>query len=826
MNLSNISVSDVITTAADCGTITSGMVGATVTIRYTDSLWENLKKTVVFSAGLVTRDVPDAAETVEVPHEVLKHPGHQLMVGVYGYDDAGNLVIPTTMVPIGMIRQGADPSGDERTDPTLPVWVKLQEEVAALKVIGEDGGYYQPEITQIDGQTLEFQFVPSKDDMPVAEGIRFHLTPEVDSSEIRELEDSKAPVVTCHAEGVFASIDNAADGSFLGFRLFGKTVQNGVPTVAEPVNLVSTGDDGSIHIALSGKNLLGFEHLSVTARVVISLPVPLPPGVYTIRGVVSSNDPVADSCLAGFLNKDESMKVYATMHRDRDYSCTVTVHEPVDKLWLYSSSSYNGSKGYTAQWNQVRIEWGTQAGAYEPMVRQITAVQTSGGLAGIPVRSGGTYKDVFGQQWICDEIDVTRGKHIQRIGRIESYAGQRIIGEYMSTTGSLSQGATVYYILDEPVETDLTAEELEAFRQIRTSSAGTVVYNSGGAHMELRYIADTEKFVQDELAGISPDMMVKPVETVWEQRFLERIDQMMIPTVALRKMAIAPNGHTVAGTVMTGVNYSSMGRPDEGERLAGIQIPLSTYYSAVENPASRMYTEDLYQDIKSDSKNKAKSTYYGMNCSGFVSYVCGLGEYVWTDEMVDRYYDQVIWGVETENDLFQIRRGDILLNTVESSDDGAHVMVVQDVVCHRLTGKVLGFNITDSWKPYVRCRFMNLQQTLALFYESQPYRLIRLDQSTCSLDVPEIKYSKSLYPDLGDGGKYAVGESVWLYIPNPDVTSITCVKAGVQNNVPLSDMNSDFVNGVRVYEFVTTGAGTYTLATDVSPNDGCKILVV
>ena len=40
------------------------------------------------------------------------------------------------------------------------------------------------------------------------------------------------------------------------------------------------------------------------------------------------------------------------------------------------------------------------------------------GLPGLPVDSGGNYTDASGQQWICDEIDFTRGTYIKRIGSL------------------------------------------------------------------------------------------------------------------------------------------------------------------------------------------------------------------------------------------------------------------------------------------------------------------------------------------------------------------------------------------------------------------------
>lgn len=48
---------------------------------------------------------------------------------------------------------------------------------------------------------------------------------------------------------------------------------------------------------------------------------------------------------------------------------------------------------------------------------QSLTLSTPNGLPGIKVDSGGNYTDENGQQWICDEIDLARGKYIQRIGR-------------------------------------------------------------------------------------------------------------------------------------------------------------------------------------------------------------------------------------------------------------------------------------------------------------------------------------------------------------------------------------------------------------------------
>ena len=121
------------------GCLTSGMVGVAVKFEY-NGIWDGLHKTAVFSAGGVTRDVVDISDSCTVPAEVLTKAGTILYVGVYGLRDDGTIVIPTIMAPVGMIAPGADPSGDPGTDPSLPIWAQLQQQVKDLQASGPGGG--------------------------------------------------------------------------------------------------------------------------------------------------------------------------------------------------------------------------------------------------------------------------------------------------------------------------------------------------------------------------------------------------------------------------------------------------------------------------------------------------------------------------------------------------------------------------------------------------------------------------------------------------------------------------------------------------------------
>ncbi len=51
----------------------------------------------------------------------------------------------------------------------------------------------------------------------------------------------------------------------------------------------------------------------------------------------------------------------------------------------------------------------------------------------------------------------------QRIGKINSYAGETITTAYISSTGALTTGATIYYVLASPIITQVNLGELKTF---------------------------------------------------------------------------------------------------------------------------------------------------------------------------------------------------------------------------------------------------------------------------------------------------------------------------------------------------------------------------
>lgn len=109
--------------------ITSGEVGKEVEFDFSDD-WSGYSKTAVFEGSGVAKDRLLTGDSCTIPPECIVVPGSVLKCGIYGV--RGDLVTPTIYCEIGKITRGADPSGDESTDPSPPVWAQLWQQIGDI----------------------------------------------------------------------------------------------------------------------------------------------------------------------------------------------------------------------------------------------------------------------------------------------------------------------------------------------------------------------------------------------------------------------------------------------------------------------------------------------------------------------------------------------------------------------------------------------------------------------------------------------------------------------------------------------------------------------
>ena len=342
------------------------------------------------------------------------------------------------------------------------------------------------------------------------------------------------------ASGTVVTFPQSEERAFSGLSIYGHSTQDGTPSPENPVPIVSAGDSGEINVTVSGKNLLNIG--TVTFEKSKNFPVNILAGTYTFSAEVKSADTDSNHCLVMFRKNQQNIGTLSVNRVGRS-SATITLNENANEILLYASAGFNESDGDTATFTDIQLEIGTVATAYEPYkTPQALTLSTPGGLPGVPVDSGGNYTDESGQQWVCDEIDLKRGKYVQRVGKgtlnsdnvpnqkvttydecdvllyqisdMENFEGYRNLlcnkygafngywtdglGKMSSNLGyvyfgvpkgesSISDGTEFVYPLETPIETDLPAEEIDAYKALHTYSPTTTVSNDANAWMKVEY---------------------------------------------------------------------------------------------------------------------------------------------------------------------------------------------------------------------------------------------------------------------------------------------------------------------------------------------------
>lgn len=365
--------------------------------------------------------------------------------------------------------------------------------------------------------------------------------------------------------GEVITITDAARRGFRNLRIYGKTTQDGTPNPEAPVDLVSSVDGDSVSIHVCGKNLFtgwevggiasgdGSDSTGDTKRRTGYLPIFSPGQRIGISGI-----PDTLYNLVAFYDAD---KVFIDRSTAGNYSqrfVDAPARAKYFRVTVYESSSTSGKIAEAeAKANLTMIEAGSAYTAYEqgkPI--QTAVISTPNGLRGIPVSSGGNYTDTDGQQWICDEIDLTTGKCIQRVGRgvidvrsvatlanglpggVCIFTGKKAIqgatfmcsnaqasayssgisdgqayqnaanivfvgtpDDTLETLRNKYNGGIVLYILAAPVETYLTGTDINSYAALHTHKEETTISNSGHAYMELEYVMDAKKYIDSRIVS-------------------------------------------------------------------------------------------------------------------------------------------------------------------------------------------------------------------------------------------------------------------------------------------------------------------------------------
>ena len=377
------------------------------------------------------------------------------------------------------------------------------------------------------------------------------------------------------ATGTSIVVNDSGESSFSAFSIYGKSTQDGTPSLDSPAYIVSLAENRSINVKLYGKNIVNLEN-----------------GAYVLASGTPSNTASSYQRTTKF-NIPKGRKLVWS-----DSNGTT----PTDVLQWKENGEYIGTYSYTnggfdavsteAYWvavnyylgNRARLKWcqieiGNVSTPYnEFKTMQMTALAKA--LRGIPVtdKSLATYTDESGQMWCADEVDLKRGMYIKRINA-KAITNETIITEHSysnddylvvivrgdeknastdclsthfvkTTSGealrnsacvycmadvinavhisvprltaenitefkgwAIANNVVVYHILATPLEIPLTEEQIAICKALKTNEPTTTILNDENAFMKVAYFKPFEVF-NEGLEESKPLMILRGNGTV------------------------------------------------------------------------------------------------------------------------------------------------------------------------------------------------------------------------------------------------------------------------------------------------------------------------
>ena len=240
----------------------------------------------------------------------------------------------------------------------------------------------------------------------------------------------------------------------------------------------------------------------------------------------------------------------------------------------------------------------------------------------------------------------------------------------------------------------------------------------------------------------------EPLARVIEQRAGQLANIKWTP---LAKMP-SQNGFFNAGDTRKGVPYSSV---KELEKFVGTYVSFYTFMTAVSNPKSVLYTENV-RNAPYHGKNC--STYYGTVCSMSVNYVLGL-PYSYSTSHYKQLDDFFLVNPQEVN---AIEVGDILLQ------EGVHVIIVADLV--REDDEVTSLKILESAGTGTFFRYYSKKELqkrwvaegLELLRYKNLFSLLDNSEKTFNAYPYDTPFNSPLCFSLGDRATYRDSEDLVL----------------------------------------------------------------
>ena len=283
--------------------------------------------------------------------------------------------------------------------------------------------------------------------------------------------------ITATATGSAITIESS-QAPLQNLKLYGKTTQNGTPTPDNPIELKSVGDSGSFEVGVYGKNLCNCNATTQTINGVTC--TNNGDGTYTLNGTATANAEfrlttsftLADGVryiLSGCASGGSDSTYYLRVWKNNSYKEKATDYGNGREFVFNKNEEVN-----LDVWMRIAPNVTVNKLVFKPMIRLASITDST--YEPYKAKQSLTLTDTLrGVGDIKDEVDFVNETKNQRLGYIASYNGETITTDYISSTGELSIGAEVVYVLPSPIETPISETELNAYRQIHTNKPNTTI---------------------------------------------------------------------------------------------------------------------------------------------------------------------------------------------------------------------------------------------------------------------------------------------------------------------------------------------------------------
>ena len=327
---------------------------------------------------------------------------------------------------------------------------------------------------------------------------------EIEQKLTNEFKAELAPAIVCTSTGSVIDISDSSELGFEAFSIYGESAQDGTPTPDAPIEIISAGVcknfnyDGNLYDDTLPDRSTTLQEVFIPAYTEFTV------GVYS-----SSGNSQYNACFVFDDAPDEHAKIietngaigWTTKHfrfkntvkAVKFYSVAEQTHRTIDKIMVCYGKQQITDANYTPYPDDaitadgLRVLYG-EGGS-------ITVTITDGTEDNVQTLVIATPEELRAVGDCRDYIDFKKGVRVQNCAKIK-YNGEEITTDFISSTGVLTNGATVIYVLDTPIETPLTSEQITAYKSLKTNYPSTIISNDENAFMKVGYRADTKKFIQ------------------------------------------------------------------------------------------------------------------------------------------------------------------------------------------------------------------------------------------------------------------------------------------------------------------------------------------